>query len=136
MADFEIKSNVDGVVKDLEEAVLRALTRIGQQAQGYATDLAPVAESYGGTLSQSIGYVVDQEAEVVYVGTQHEYGIYVELGTGLYIDGGRKTPWTYQDEKTGEWRRTHGQKAQPYLKPAITDHIDTYKNIIKDELGG
>ena len=41
-----------------------------------------------------------------------------------------------QDEKTGKWVRTHGQKAQPYLKPAITNHIETYKNIIEDELNG
>jgi SPP1 gp7 family putative phage head morphogenesis protein len=58
---------------------------------------------------------------------------YVELGTGKYVSGGRPTPWVYQDEK-GNWHRTHGQKAQPYLKPAVADHANTYRKIIEDEM--
>jgi hypothetical protein len=53
----------------------------------------------------------------------------------MYYPGGRKEPWAYKDAN-GEWHFTHGQKAQPYLKPAVTDHIQTYQNIVKDELGG
>jgi alpha-L-fucosidase len=40
----------------------------------------------------------------------------------------------YKDGK-GEWHFTHGQKAQPYLKPAVADHVQTYQNIVEDELG-
>ena len=31
---------------------------------------------------------------------------------------------------------TYGQRAQPYLKPAVADHKQTYKNIIKSEMKG
>ena len=133
---FEFINNVPKVLKDFDEACIRALTRMGMQGRDYASDLAPIAEDNGGTLAQSIDFTVDEENKECYVGTPKEYGIYVEMGTGMYVDEGRKTPWVYKDEKTGEWVTTRGQKAQPYLKPAITDHIDTYKNIVKDEMGG
>ena len=133
MADMEFINNAPEVLENLYDACIRALTRIGLRVEGYAIVLVPVDT---GDLKNSITFYVDEEEKVVYIGTPKEYGIYVEMGTGMYVDGGRKTPWVYQDEKTGEWRTTHGQKAQPYLKPAITDHIDTYKNIVKDEMGG
>lgn len=129
----EFKSNAPDVMAKLNEACSRALERIGSQAEGYAIDLVPVDT---GNLKNSITHAVDEDEKVVYIGTPNEYAVYVEMGTGQYVDGGRKTPWVYKDEKTGAFRTTHGQKAQPYLKPAITDHIETYKNIIKDELGG
>lgn len=133
MVDYELIINTDKVLEGLDDAVLRALERIGGQAEGYAFDLCPVDT---GDLRGSLAHTVDETEKVAYVGTPKEYGIYVEMGTGMYVDGGRKTPWVYKDEKTGEWVTTRGQKAQPYLKPAITDHIDTYKNIVKDEMGG
>ena len=133
MADYELNINTDKVLEDFEEACLRALERIGSQAEGYAIDLVPVDT---GNLKNSITHTVDEAEKVAYVGTPNEYAVYVEMGTGMYVDGGRKTPWVYKDPKTGEWVTTRGQKAQPYLKPAITEHIDTYKNIVKDEMGG
>ena len=133
MADYELNINTDKVLEGLDDAVLRALERIGSQAEGYAIDLVPVDTV---NLKNSITHTVDEAEKVAYIGTPNEYAVYVEMGTGQYVDGGRKTPWVYQDEKTGEWVTTRGQKAQPYLKPAITDHIDTYRNIVKDEMGG
>jgi hypothetical protein len=133
LGDYELIINTDKVLEDFEEACLRALERIGSQAEGYVIDLVPVDT---GNLKNSIGHYVVEDEKATYIGTPNKYAIYVEMGTGMYVDGGRKTPWVYKDEKTGEWVTTRGQKAQPYLKPAITDHIDTYKNIVKDELGG
>ena len=112
------------------DAIPRALERCGQQAEGYAKDLAPVDS---GRLRNSIAHKVDTEEKAVYIGTNVEYGPYVELGTGKYYPGGRNTPWAYQDAN-GDWHRTEGQKAQPYLKPAVEDHKRTYQNIIDDEM--
>lgn len=133
MADYELIINTDKVLEDFEEACLRALERMGSEAEGFAFGLAP---DDTGNLKNSIGHQVVEDEKAVYIGTREDYAIYVEFGTGMYVDGGGKTPWVYKDEKTGEWVTTRGQKAQPYLKPAITDHIDTYKNIVKDEMGG
>lgn len=132
MADMEFINNAPEVLKDFEEACLRALERIGGQAEGYAFDLCPADT---GDLRGSLTHQVDEEEKAVYIGTPKEYGIYVEMGTGMYYPGGRTEPWAYKDGK-GRWHFTHGQKAQPWLKPSIVDHLQTFQNIIKDELGG
>ena len=111
-----------------DAAIARALERCGMQAEGYAKDLAPVDT---GNLRNSITHKV--VGDEVYIGTNNEYAAYVELGTGKYADGGRQDPWVYQDDE-GRWHHTNGQRAQPYLKPAVADHQQTYRNIIKDEL--
>lgn len=123
-----LKSNAQQVKDELSTASLRALERVGLQAEGYAIDLAPVDT---GRLRNSISHVVD--GNTVYIGTNVEYAPYVELGTGKYYPGGRPTPWVYQDAK-GDWHWTAGNPAQPFLKPAVTNHMETYQNIIKDEL--
>ena len=119
---------------ELKRAILRALERCGSQAEGYAKDLCPISDTGEKTLQQSITHKIDQKNNEVYVGTNVEYGAYVELGTGKYYPGGRPTPLNYEDEN-GDWHHTEGQEAQPYLVPAAKDHAQTYRNIFKDELG-
>ena len=118
------------VLNKFHDAVLRALERCGEQAEGYAKDLAPVDT---GNLRNSISHKVDDGEPAVYIGSNTSYAPYVELATGIYAEGGRPTPWVYQDEN-GNWHWTRGNKAQPFLKPAVADHTKTYSNIIKDEM--
>ena len=126
--DFLFTDNSKLFQDSFYAAIARALERCGMQAEGYAKDLTPVDT---GNLRNSITHkVVD---DTVYIGTNNEYATYVELGTGKYAEGGRQDPWVYQDEE-GRWHHTNGQRAQPYLKPAVTDHKQTYRNIVKDEL--
>ena len=84
-----------------------------------------------GNLRNSITHEVVEDENAVYIGTNNEYAAYVCLGTGKYAEGGRPTPWVYQDAN-GTWHYTHGQKPKPFLKPAVTDHTDKYREIIKD----
>jgi len=128
--DFIFIDNSKTVLEKFQAACLRALDRCGKQAEGYAKDLTPVDT---GNLRNSISHKVDPEEPAVYIGTNVEYAAYVELGTGKYTQGGRPDPWVYQDDN-GNWHHTHGQRAQPYLKPAVADHKQTYRNIIEDEL--
>lgn len=128
--DVEFIDNSEEVLDALRKKQRNALQRCGDQAEGYAKDLVPVKT---GNLRTSISNrVIDESA---YIGTNSEYAAYVELGTGKYADGigGRQTPWVYEDEQ-GNWHRTSGHKAQPYLRPAVSDHKQTYKNIIEDEM--
>lgn len=118
------------VLEAMKDAVLRALERCGSQAEGYAKDLAPVDT---GNLRNSISHRVDESENAVYIGTNVSYAPYVELATGIYADGGRPTPWVYQDD-AGNWHWTRGNPAQPFLKPAVANHAQTYRNIIEDEL--
>lgn len=128
--DFIFIDNSGKVISEFETAYLRALERCGMQGEGYAKDLCPVDT---GSLRNSINHRVDSGEPAAYIGTNNEYAAYVELGTGKYYPGGRQDPWVYQDDK-GNWHITHGQRAQPYLKPAVADHGQTYRNIIEDEL--
>ena len=118
------------VLNEFHDAVLRALERCGEQAEGYAKDLAPVDT---GRLRNGISHAVSEDEMAAYVGTNVSYAPYVELATGIYADGGRPTPWVYQDD-AGNWHWTRGNQAHPFLKPAVADHPQTYSNIIKDEL--
>lgn len=128
--EIEIIYNSEKVLDAFKEACLRALERCGSQAEGYAKDLVPVDT---GNLQNSITHQVDEAEPAVQIGTNNEYAAYVELGTGEFYEGGTPRPWTYTDAK-GKTRWTGGQRAQPYLKPAVADHAQTYKNIIEDEL--
>ena len=120
------------VLETMRDAVLRALERIGMQAEGYAKDLCPVDT---GQLRNSISHAVDDREQAAYIGSALEYAAYVELGTGIYAEGGggRPAPWAYQDAK-GNWHWTRGNPAQPFLAPAVKAHAQTYRNIIEDEL--
>lgn len=129
-AQFE--GHADEILFAMHEAAITALEKIGRVAKEAAADLAPYDK---GRLKGSISHKVDARAQEVYIGTNVEYGVYKELGTGQYYPGGRKTPWAYQDEK-GNWHWTRGNKAVPFLRPAVQDHKQTYKNIIEDTLKG
>ena len=129
---IEITDNSGLVKEEFEAACLRALETCGQKAEGYAKKLCPVDT---GNLRNSIAHQVEPGEPAVTIGTNSEYGPYVELGTGKYYPGGRQTPWVYQDAK-GNWHLTHGQRARPYLKPAVAYHRGEYENIIRREIRG
>lgn len=130
--EIEVADHSSEIGKELRAALLRALERCGTQAEGYAKNLATYDTS---RLKNSITHQVNDDEMSVIIGTDVEYGGYQELGTGIYAEGGggRPTPWVYQDEK-GNWHYTRGNKAHPFLKPALADHTQTYKNIFEDEL--
>ena len=148
----EIKDNREIVFDAMSEALRRGLEKIGLVAEAYAKKLCPVDT---GNLRNSITHVVvldgtasgditipngriDVKSDgsgAVYIGTDSEYAPYVELGTGIYAEGGggRPTPWVYQDAK-GNWHYTRGNKAKPFLKPAAADHVGQYRDILESEL--
>jgi HK97 gp10 family phage protein len=73
-------------------------------AEAYTKELCPV---YTGRLRDSITYSVDDNT--VYLGSDVEYAPYVEFGT-------------------------YKQKPQPFMGPAMQDHLDEYKAILEDFL--
>ena len=126
----DFKDNSGAVLNAFQSAVEKALEECGLVAEGYAKKLAPVDT---GNLRNSISHKVDPEEPAVYIGSNTSYAAYQEFGTGIYTEGGRDTPWVYQDAK-GNWHWTRGNKAQPFLKPAVADHARQYRQIIEQEL--
>lgn len=106
MADVIVREdNTDEFRDGLDAALTRALEKVGLVAEGYAKRLCPVDT---GRLRNSITHAMEG-SEAVVIGTNVEYGPYVELGTSR-------------------------QKAQPYLRPAAVDHVSEYRRIIEGEL--
>lgn len=130
MSDIEITDNSEEIALQFAMACMRGLEKCGLVAEGYAKKLCPVDT---GNLRNSITHQVDTGTQTVYIGSNLEYAPYVELGTGKYYPGGRPTPWVYQDAH-GNWHYTHGNRAQPYLKPAVADHASQYRSILEDAL--
>lgn len=104
--DTKIESNVDEVLRELDQAKQRALEEIGLLAESYAKQYCPVDT---GRLRNSISHAVSESEQAAVIGTNVEYAPYVELGTSR-------------------------QKPQPYLEPAATEHLDEYQKIVEDEM--
>lgn len=100
------EDNSDEWGRLFESSLRRALEEVGQVAEGYAKRLCPVDT---GRLRNSITHVTRYGAKAVYIGTNVEYAAYVELGTRM-------------------------QKPQPYLRPAASEHQETYRSILKKNL--
>ncbi len=117
----------EGVERGLEQGLLRG----GEDVRAEAAANAPVDT---GRLRQSI--VVEQtDGTSVTVGTNLEYGIYVEFGTGSKGDSSvshtTKEGWVYYNEKTGGFVYTAGQPPQPFLVPALLSQKDAVIEAIK-----
>lgn len=100
------EDNSEEVSQGIVRAIDRALEEIGLAAEGYAKRACPVDT---GNLRNSITHAVVSAEDAVYVGTDVEYAPYVEMGT----------------------RRT---AAQPFLRPAATEHGPTYRSILRRNL--
>ena len=122
--EFEIKvDNTKEIIKATDEAIYNALDIIGNKAADYAAGLAPVKT---GALKNSMTSEVDINEKAVYVGTNLEYAPSVEFGHHQEV--GRYVP------EIGARLVKEYVPAQPFLKPAIMNHIDEYKHILESEL--
>ena len=149
---FEIETdNTDKVLGELDEAIDRALEAMGMKVEDYAKAKCPVdtgllrnsithalggkptaitsyqseethattpATQKAGTAGKSVDPVKSgsysgnaPSEKAVFIGSNVEYAAYVELGHGEF-------------------------SPQPYLKPAVMDHVDELKNLAKDALAG
>ena len=128
MAKVDVKDYSKDVMSAYSQARERSLEIIGLKAEEYAKKEVPTRH---GRLKNSITHKV--EGKDVLIGTSVEYAPYIEFGTGVYAEGGggRQTPWVYKDEDGFHW--THGMRAKPFLRPAATEHPQTYKQIVQDE---
>lgn len=114
----ELMARLNRLRSDSDRIIERGLLRAGERVRNRAVLLCPVKT---GALRNSIQ--VEQPAPLtVSVGTNLEYGIFVEFGTGALGDPAvphtSKESWRWQDED-GEWHTGHPQAARPFLRPAV-----------------
>lgn len=136
--EVRVEDHTKEVIDQTDLAILEALEIIGGKLERYAKEKCPVDT---GLLRNSITYALDGETphkaqekpkksdkkygdkmpkysgqmpkeesgRAVYVGTNVEYAPYIEFGTSR-------------------------MKPRPYLKPAVQDHLQEYRNIIAKTL--
>lgn len=128
------KDNSSQAKEAISQATIRWLLSACILVQGQAVLLAAVQTA---RLKGSIDYLVDENELVGYVGTNVEYAVYVEFGTGEFAENGRgrKGGWVYQDP-LGEWFFTYGQVPQPYLRPAFRRNRTQIEALAKQIFGG
>lgn len=129
--------NSAAVKRELERGMIRGLIKAAMLVESQAVLLVPVNT---GGLRDSIGYQVNESELVAYVGTNCEYAIYVEFGTGEFAENGtgRRGGWLYKDAE-GEVHFTYGMPPRQYLRPAFRQNQKAIKDILADclrDLGG
>lgn len=108
---FEIiQNNRAEVEQRLDDAIERALTAVGANAENYVRNNAPKDT---GRLQNSITSRIDTSDNSVTIGTNVEYAPYQELGTSKMKAA------------------NHGKG---FMWPAIQDHFEEFKNIFENEL--
>ncbi len=122
-----------GKGKVAEQAVHKGMLQGAKTVQGAAKQLCIPGKKGGGRLRDSIE-IEDVSQDTVAVGTNVEYAVYVEYGTGQLGDPTvphtTKEYWRYQDED-GNWYTTHGQPPRPYLTPALSmSQTDVKRKVI------
>lgn len=131
MIDVKVETHADLFKGAVKEAVEAALEAVGLQAEGYAkANITAAGRVDTGELRNSVTHQVEESEQAVYIGSNLEYAIYNEVGTGIYAEGGggRKDPWMYVDDKGVEhW--TVGITPIHFLKDAAADHGDEYRQI-------
>ncbi len=127
----EVVGKLNNMVSGANSGLQRGLLRGGEVVRAEAVANCPVDT---GALRQSI-VVEAADGTSVTVGTNLEYGIYVEFGTGSKGDPSvshtTKSGWVYFNESTGKFVYTTGQVAQPFLVPALYSQMDEVVKAVK-----
>lgn len=124
--------NKQEIMQAMKAQVAGWLDAIGEDAASTAANKAPVDT---GALKNSISHAVDESEQKAYIGTNIEYAIWHELGTGKYASegGGRQGGWNYQDSE-GNWHHTEGVPAKHFLQFGATAHQAEYKAMLENAL--
>lgn len=129
-------SHKEEVSAEMKQKIYGWLEAIGEDAASSAANVLTMTDTVDtGRLKNSITHSVDEPEECVHIGTNVEYAIYHEFGTGIYAEGGggRQTPWMFQD-KEGNWHWTHGVPAKHFLQFGCQAHLDQYKAMLESAL--
>lgn len=134
MSNFKMTSHKDEVLDELDSKVEIALEMVGLEAEKYAKMKCPVDT---GLLHNSITHALDGESTAI-----SEYTDNLGKQSGSYdgeapkVSSGKRAVFIGTNVEYAQAVEcgTSKQKPQPYLKPAVTNHIGKYKKIVKSTL--
>ena len=105
MSEVVVQSHVGEVKAELRNRIPTILEALGIEAEGNAVEeITNLGAVDTGRLRGSITHAVDDDSAII--GTDVEYGVYVEMGT-------------------------YKMQARPFLRNAIENYVDDYKNIVQ-----
>lgn len=138
--DVRVEDHTEEVKAAFEEAMARALEAVGLQAEGYSKEILTTEGRVDtGLLRNSITHAKLPGENSVIIGTNVEYAVFHEVGTGHYLDEelgkGRQDPWFFRD-RNGEGHMTVGIHGVHYLRNALNDHLNEYRDIVEEMLKG
>ena len=131
--EFTFTDNTDKVLEDFERKERAVLDAWGQQGVSHAKQIVTAAGRIEtGAMINSISHQVDESEHAVAIGTNNEYAIFHEMGTGIHLEGGggRQTPWRYRDAK-GQWHTTSGITPIHMIKNAVANFLSEYRAIME-----
>lgn len=135
VVEVKVESNREEVLAAARSQINSWLQAIGEDAASTAAERVPVKH---GLLKGSISSAVVESENAVYIGTNVDYAIYHEFGTGEYASAGsnaKRIPWAFQDEN-GQWHMTSGVPARHFLQFGITAHQEEYRGLLEEYLKG
>lgn len=165
MADFKIRieDHTGDVLRELENRKEAILEACGQTAVTHAKNIITRHSRVDtDNMRGSITHQVDLDESAVYVGTNVEYALYHEYGTGIYAEDGkgRRGWWVYVPGSSNKKSQnpkiytkeqaiwimqrlreqgldahiTQGIKPIHMIKNGIGDHVDEFKRMAEDIL--
>lgn len=147
MNPIKLESHVKTALAALKKAKYNALDIIGSKAADYAADNVVHPKALAPEIRNSLTHVV--QGDTVYVGSNLQVAPYIELGTGPnyqpppeWLENNAKggkgqaglKKWFYYDPLEKQFKIGTPQVARPFLRPAITEHLDEYNRIIEAEM--
>lgn len=126
------KDNSRACKAAIKQAQIKWLKAAALVIQSQAKALAPVDTS---NLKTSIDHKIQVSKLEAYIGTNCDYAIYVEFGTGEFAENGqgRKGGWVYTNSE-GKTIFTRGSKPKPYLRPAYRANKQALKQLLNKYL--
>lgn len=157
MGNTAFVDNSEKVIRLMKGATEKAARIIGGKVVNYARQSVEKSKGpMGGAWPYDIILAIRdsltaqvEDGPVLTVGSNMQVAPYIELGTGMLYDPppewieyhghdahskGGLDSWLYFDELEGVIKVGRPVPSQPYLRPAFLDHIDEYKDIVKQEM--
>lgn len=123
--------------KEMPQSLTDKMEKVCLFIEGEAKKLCPTGDT--GNLRASITHTVEEDDSKIVgvVGSNLDYAPYVHQGTGIYAlegNGRKQVPWTYYDERTGEYKKTKGIEPSPFIQDAIDAHREEIVNYFEGAL--
>lgn len=133
MENNGLKQRINAVADGIDEKLINALSKAAMRVEAEAKKKCPVDK---GELRASITHEIEKGQNIAsaVIGSNLEYSVYVEFGTGLFAkngDGRKDVPWCYKDAD-GKFHITRGQHPHPFLIPAYLENTDFIVDCLKE----